>query len=352
MSQPIRIGRVIGAVMLTLVAAAALAVTWGLGMNEGASKEKQRSMSAVIRTNTWTGGQRRWAELDDVAVWGVVETQPGNAFALFWPDGGNGESPCEGIVPPVAYGSPMWQQRDGQWQRSAACDRVDAVIEAAHVADLDFGEWMRHATTDDMYGEHGIDLYRRPWHEMAAALARSHARIDSGDLTGAEADARAVVSAGLQLTRNAPHATGMLWGMQLVIGGLDHIRVVRQHLDDAQAVAEIGDAMATVIAMRSAVGEFMRSAVKVAEVPDGWERIARFSENPVYPLGMRTYATFVLGFGWVGQPNEVLFGPSEARRQAVESLKSHPELGLVVARAEEGLDMPLKERIRLLRSEM
>jgi hypothetical protein len=187
---------------------------------------------------------------------------------------------------------------------------------------------------------------------MSAVLARSHARILGGDLAGAEADARAVVSAGLQLTRNAPHATGMIWGLQLVVGALDHIRVIREQLGDAAAVAGLADATATVIAARSALGEFMRSAVRVAEVPDGWDRIARFSENPTYPLGMRTYATFALGFGWLRQPNEVLFGPDDARRQAVESLRSRPELNLAIARAEEGLDMPLKDRIRLVRSEM
>jgi hypothetical protein len=352
MSQPIRIGRITGAILLILVLAAALVVTWALGVNAGASKEKQRAMASTIRTNAWTGGQGRWAQLEQIAEWGVVDTRPGNAFASFWPDGGNGESPCQGIVPPVAYGSPMWKQRDGQWQKSAACVRVDAVVEAAHMSDLDFGDWLQHATTNEMYGDHGADLYRRPSSEMAAVLARSHARIDAGDLAGAEADARAVVSAGLQLTRNAPHATGMIWGMQLVIGGLDHIRVVREQLDDARAVAELGDAIATVVGMRSAVSQFMRSAVKVAEVPDGWDRIARFSENPTYPLGMRTYATFVLGFGWAGRPNEVLFGPSEGRRKAVESLRPRPELNLVVAQAEEGLAMPLKDRIRLLRSEM
>ena len=60
------------------------------------------------------------------------------------------------------------------------------------------------------------------------------------------------------------------------------------------------------------------------------------------------HATTMLGYGFLSNPIEVLFGPSLIRQQALDSIEQQPELAPVVAHARDAFERPLRDRFALL----
>jgi hypothetical protein len=349
MSAPrVRIGRIVVALALVFCGIGALASAYVAGEHMGMHRQRQRIWGPEVQRGDWFPSMYTSAGLDELDVWGVAQ-EPGNAVAIYWPDGVvEKESPCV-RVSHGPFDSPIWNDGRSPWREAAACDRIDQIVRAAHLRDMNLSEWLRSAGPADVPGpEDFLGLNRAPMNDVAALIARAHLRIVDNNLADAEADARAAVSAGLHFMRGALSIDAMFWASVYVTEALDHLREVHERRGDVTAVRQLTEAVAKVQRPRRVLTRFMDMAPKAASSTALMTRLVQIATNRQNPIGMRAHATTMLGYGFLANPVEVLFGPSLIRQQALDSIEQQDELAAVVAHAREAFDRPLRDRLALL----
>jgi hypothetical protein len=352
-TQPISIRRILSALLLCFGASAVLGGTFVIGRERGRFDERRSAWAREIQSGSWRPASVMFAGLDAAGAWGIQDQQDGNALSLYWPDGvSNAPSPCRRTYP-AGFDGPVWASNNPNlaWREAAACERVDEIVRAAHFARLDMSEWLRSVGPEALPGEQfWIDLQSGPLRDIAALIARAHLRIEEGDLTRGEADARAAVSASLHFMRGAADLISMEFSGRALLGALDHMREIRERQGDAVAVTRIAEVTRTVGEVTRGLNRFATTAPKAGGFPSTLHDLVRISTNRTNPLGMRTYAAMVLGYAWVYNPQEAWLGPSAERREAMAVLERQPELTAAVGRARKGLELPLRQRLSVLES--
>lgn len=318
------------------------------GREAGVFHERARMWNRDIQTAEWSGIPARFASLDELDAWGVTEHLDGDPIPLYWPDGINNEaSPCR-HTNVAAFGSRMWEQFPA-WRAAADCDRIDTFVIAASMHDPDVSSWLSHLDPGTAPGSQSwFGIHRAPYSEMNATLARAHARIQAGDLDGAESDARAVVSAGLQFMRASLDVGGMTLSSMTVGYALDHLREIAERRGEAAQAGQILALSERIAELRSALYKLSDTTLKAAALPEQLHYAVNLAKRPDAPLGLRIHAALAIGYGGVLNPFEAVFGPGETRTQALNDLASDPVFTVALARAREPLDMSLKERYEIL----
>jgi len=349
MSVPrVHFGRILVALVGCFAVIGALATAFTVGEHIGMHRQRQNIWGPEVQRSDWGPSMYRAAGLDELDVWGVVQ-EPGDAVAIYWPDGVSAApSPCA-RANHGHFDSPIWNDGRSPWRDAAACERVDEIVRAAHLRDMNITDWLRGSAPADIPGpQEFLGLNRAPMQDVAALIARAHLRIETGDLAAAEADARAAVSAGLHFMRGAISIDAMFWASVHVTEALDHLREVYERRGDVAAVRQLSEAVSNVQRPRRVLTRFMDVAPKAASSTALMTRLVQVATNRQNPIGMRAHATTMLGYGFLANPVEVLFGPSLIRQQALDSIEQQPELAPVVAHAREAFDRPLRDRFALL----
>jgi hypothetical protein len=318
--------------------------TFVAGMLTGIARQQDRAFRRDLQSARWTSILTQFAELDAVDRFGVLDKVEGNAVDLYWPDGINAErSPCMRFRG-GGYDSPLWGRSD-DWRHATRCGRIETLVQAAHMTRMDLSEWLSDLDPEAAPGgDNWFGIYSGPYADMTATISRAHQRIEDGDLDGAEADARAVVSAGLHFLRGGIDISGMALTSIALGDALDHLRAIAGMRGDAELASELLAAGTQVATLRKDVWRLSESAMKAAAVDEQLHTVGRLALDPTAPLGLRLHSAVMIGYGGFAHVSEVAFGPSEARRQLLDEMAADPVLAVAVARAREPYRKKLSER--------
>ncbi len=351
-AKHVSILRILGALVIVALSAAVLTVVFYAGEATGMDHERHSAWSRNAFSTAWRSGALHAGNLADVEAFGLAEHEAGNALALYWPGGMAAyTSPCARSFP-MNYDNPLWDRSESTWHSAAACERLDDIVRAARMTALDFTHVGGADIAAKLYGPSSYGLFwRAPRQDLGALIARAHLRLTQGDLEGAEADARAAVSAGIQFVELGPTSNALSTGFTTMEAGLDHLREIYVRRGRADQVAAIATAMNEAVTARTGFYRFMQNAWQAAALPESMRVMAQLSTDSSAVLGVRTYAAYVLGYAYVMHPWEALFGPSSERRAALDALALRPELAAAVARAREGFNVPLKDRLHYLNAD-
>jgi hypothetical protein len=289
------------------------------------------------------------AEVRTLDEWGVTDPVPGNAAAHFWPSGvALAEPGCPKRLP-SRYDAPAWADADLDWVGAARCERIDDVVRAAHTRDLDLGRWRFTTGAYDRPDELPyMHVYRAPIYGIGALIARAHLRIERGDYAAAEQDARTAISAALHLVNGATDVDAMAWSVRMTDVALDHVREIYERRGEESRLAEVGAAMDRARIAGLLLNRFVGVVRKAAASPATMHHARRIAQDQRNPAGFRAYAGMMVGYAWIANPREAVFGPSEARRYALAELERQPELRPVIRQARTSMDLPVRRRLDLL----
>lgn len=272
----------------------------------------------------------------------------GNAADLYWPEGAEPAAGCDTPFTPRLFDftAMMFEKRPDAMREAIRCPRIDDMVRAASLPDMVVGDRFAAGDPDfDFFGS--SEQLREPQKALGALLARAHLRIQAREWAGAERDARAVVSAGRQFLWDSPHPQGFSMGLMLMVGGLDHLRVLYERRGDRAFAA-------MALAARDSLGALQRGVSSVLDVVHGtstFPGLLRYTvaaaENDGLPLGVRSELVIMLGYGHVGHTAERWLGPSRSRERALARLERDADLMPAIAQARKGLDLSMRERIDL-----
>jgi hypothetical protein len=350
--QEVSIVRVVTAVLLIFGVFGLMVVVYAAGELSGTQKQRDRQWAQEVQRSSWRRTASSMSLLDQVEPFGILDKTDGNAATLYWPSGFPGaDSPCA-RADYYSFGAPQWSSPESPWREAATCERVEAIVRAAHLRQLDLSGWLPEIdiTTLTAYGQYFDRLHRAPLQDISAVTARAHLRIEQGDLDSAEQDARAAVSAGLHFMRGAADAWGMIWASMRVTAALDHMREIYLRRMDTAAAANVEQAMLAVKEVRSMLSRFEATLIKAAALPSAQPSVFAIASNADNPLGVRNTAAAALGFAYLANWREVLLGPSRERVQALDTLASEPVLAAAVALGRQQFDLPMKRKFSALQS--
>lgn len=344
-NKQISILRITIALLATCLIVVSAAGTYMAGMLHGMRREQVRSWQRDIVSAGWSSIATRFAELESVEAFGVLDQIDGNAVSLYWPDGvGMGKSPC-GHFYSGPFDSPDWERTTSP-SSVMACGRIQTIVQAAHMSRMDLSDWL---STVDPAAAPGsstwFGVHQGPYEDMKAALARAHVRLQEGDLDGAESDARAVVSAGLQFMRGSADVSGMTLSSMVLGWALDHMRVIAERRGDAVQATRAQAAAKRVADLRRDVFKLSDTAMKAAAMSSQMHFASKLATNPDIPIGLRLHAAVMVGYGGLFNPTEVALGLSDLRQETLEAMAADPVLRVAVARAKEPFESGLRDRI-------
>jgi len=348
----ISVVRIVTAVLLIFGVFGLMVVVYAAGELSGTQKQRDRQWAQEIQRSSWRRTASSMSLLEQVDPFGVLERQEGDAATIYWPNGIPGdETPCA-PANIFAFGGPQWTSPASRWREAAACERLDDVVRAAHLTSIDISRWLPGIDIGTLtgYGQYFDRIHRAPLQDISALTARSHLRIEAGDLAGAEQDARAAVSAGLHFMRGAADTWGMIWASMRVTAALDHLREIHVRRGDAATTVQIENAMGVVKEVRSMLSRFEATLLKAAALPSAQASVFAIASNSDNPMGVRNTAAAALGFAYLANWREVLLGPSRARVQALDTLAAEPVLAAAVALGRHQFDLPMRKKFSALQS--
>lgn len=340
--------RIVAGLSLVVGGIGVLALIFTTGWLMGAYQGRQRGWARETSGLAYSQLPEGFDRLEAADRFGVRDRIEGNAVEAYWPGGVmEGHSECVRFVP-VAFDNPAWS-RESEWRAAADCERVNEVVRGAHMASMDLTDWLIDAQPSDLPAAGAWFMFhRRPFEEIGATIARAHGRIEAGDLAGAEADARAAVSAALHQTRGSLDPIGMYYGSVALRHALDHLRVIAERRGDEAEVIRIMDTAEALVPLSGSVLKFDRQTLEAAAIPDRLRWVTRIAQDPNIPLGLRVAATLSLGRAQLANPVEVLLGPSEERLGMLNELAADPVLALATLKAGEPATMTLRRRLDML----
>jgi hypothetical protein len=275
----------------------------------------------------------------------LPQAAEGDAAELYWPADAGSVVECRVPHAPrlFEYTAMLFERWPDAMAEATRCPRIDDMVRAASLPQLDIAARVGAADPEFDYFE-SYSLIREPQQAVLALLARAHARIQAREYAAAERDARAVVSAGRQLVWNSLDVSGVATGLDLMTGGLDHLRVLHQRRG-ASARAALA------LAARDSLAELGRSwnsALEVAHRTSTFPGLLRYTvaaaENEGLPLGVRSTMVVLLGYGHIGHSLERMLWPSRDRARALARFERVPRLMPAVAQARKGLSLSWFER--------
>ncbi|HEX4601381.1 MAG TPA: hypothetical protein VH116_08310 [Gemmatimonadales bacterium] len=298
---------------------------------------------ARLPVNRWQSA----AALDSLrrVDWVAVLAHPPRDTLLLRPHGrGNGALVAwtlwrDTLVSPVAFAfgdtAPQDSPARHAWLATARSPVVDRVLVAATlpwdpaaVPPVDSGNAYRG----------GIDAGRVLFTTRATLAAARRAR-DTHAPARADSLVRAVVSLGRRLEDDSMLARTAL-GLRLEFEALSMLEL----RDSAAARARV----ATALRATERVLALFRAAGADGAHSD---TLAAWARDRGLALPLRFECVIAVGYGWLGTPNEMLYGLDARRRRGLESLDGSPlppTLRAAVAAGERAVRLPVAARIALV----
>ncbi|MGD8278743.1 MAG: hypothetical protein PVH00_11980 [Gemmatimonadota bacterium] len=332
---------VLGTVTVACLGAAGAFVALGVLADREAYEAAQAEDAATL----WMDMTDRFEHVAMADPFLLPETGDGDAAALYWPAESGSVDACEVPHAPRLYDytEMLFERWPADMEQATHCPRIDDMVRAAGMPRLDMVARLGAGNADFDYFASPSRI-REPHHALLALLTRAHAGIRARDWADAERDARAVVSAGRQLIWNSIDVNGVAIGLDLMSGGLDHLRVLHERRGDIALAARALAARDTI----EALAHDWESAIDVARRTSAFPGLLRYTvaaaENEGLPLGMRSAMVVLVGYGHIGHSLERMLWPSHDRTRALTRLERFPRLMPAIAQARKGLSLSWFER--------
>lgn len=344
--------------LATLGTAGVLAVTLGVTVVMRLSEASERVRSAVQAeltsgTPEWRPRVDAWAFASAVEPFALPADQQGNAARLLWPNGVGGAALHCPLFYPLGADAPQWDRARDQWMRAAACEQLDAYVEAARMRHFDVlaPEVRRDAPIESLWSVGSVSAHRGILTGIGALLARARLREEQRDLAGAEHDLRALIALGIKLVQFSPSRIGLEHGHKAVNYGLDHLAALYRSRRDAAAAAEVAAIRDRLPPLESCRGLVNGAMPQTAAVPEGFAPVAAVVRDEHLPLAVRLGALHGIQRGYLSNPFELVLGPAEERVTLAQDLARETSLEVWredLARLRPSLDVRITEIVRAI----